>query len=119
MRLARSSVPLLVAAIGFSSGLATLAGASNAAKKLHCGDHRVPVTVNGKTTCIPLRKVFPRPRAVDIRLAELKAALVLGGTNALGPKARHGRLPFGSFGRTGSQVQKRLESILPKMLALI
>ena len=119
MRLSRGSLLLLVVAVGLSYWPATLAGASDAAKKLHCKGHRVPVTVNGKMTCTSLSMVFPKPKAIDIRLAELKAALVLGGTIALGPKARHGRLPFGIFGRTGLQVQKKLESILPRMLALI
>lgn len=119
MRLARGSLLTLVVVVGFSCWPATLAGASGAAKMHRCKGHRVPVTVNGKTTCTALSKVFPRPRAIDLRLVDLRAALELGGTNALGPRARHGRLPFAGFGRTGLQVQKKLERILPRMLALI
>ena len=66
-------------------------GAAHVAKrkKAKCRGKKVPVKVLGKTRCKSLRSAFPKPRAGDLRLIFVKAAL---GTD-IRIKDRRGRRP--------------------------
>ena len=52
-------------------------GSAGIAKHAGCKGKRVPVTVRHKTRCKPLTGAFPRPKAMDVRLAYLNDVLKL------------------------------------------
>ena len=66
----------------------------------------MPVTVGKKTTCKPLAKAIPRPKAIDIRLAHLQEALKLDPAKSL-------------KGKKAKKARKKLLKALPKALAFI
>ena len=107
----------LVAAVGrgASAGRArggAAAGRAVKAKSVVCKGNRVPVTVRRKTRCMPLIKAFPRPKAMDVRLAYLTDVL------RLDPTARGRKLGRSVvLARLGAA--RRLQQLLPRALALI
>jgi hypothetical protein len=66
----------------------------------------VPVTVGKRTTCQPLAKAFPKPKALDIRLFYLQRALSFYPGKVAGGAKR-------------KRAQKKLLKALPKVLAYI
>lgn len=91
-----------------------------AAKEVHCKGATVPVTVGKKTTCKPLAKVIPKPKAIDPRLAHLQEVLKFDPARALhGKKRKRARTLQSGFGAAGKRAQKKLLKALPKALALI
>jgi hypothetical protein len=75
-----------------------------AAKK--CKGGKVPVTIGKKTTCNPLAKAIPKPKAIDLRLAHLQEALKLDPAKSL-------------KGRKAKKAGKKLLKAVPKALAFI
>jgi hypothetical protein len=98
-----------------------LAGPADAvAQPPKCKGGKVPVTVGKKTTCKPLAKALPKPKAVDIRLAHLQEVLKLDPAKALkGKKRKRVRTLQSGFGAAGKKMQKKLLSVLPKALVFI
>lgn len=66
----------------------------------------MPVTIGKKTTCKPLAKAIPKPKAIDIRLAHLQEALKLDPAKTL-------------KGKKAKKAKKKLLKALPKALAFI
>src|SRR4051795_5313654 len=81
-------VALLTAALAITlaTSVSDASTASSRAKK--CTHGRVPVKVNKKSTCRPLRSVLPKPRAGDRTLIALRKALAVDVSTL---KGRHGR----------------------------
>ncbi len=91
-----------------------------AGKKVHCKGAKVPVTVGKKTTCQPLAKAIPKPKAIDLRLAHLKDVLKFDPARAVhGKKRKRARTLQSGFGAAGKRAQKKLLKLLPKALRLI
>ncbi len=91
-----------------------------AGKKVHCKGAKVPVTVGKKTTCEPLAKAIPKPKAIDLRLAHLQEVLKFDPARAVhGKKRKRARTLQSGFGAAGKRAQKRLLKVLPKALAFI
>ncbi len=88
------------------------AGRAVKAKKVVCKGKRVPVTVRHKTKCKPLIKAFPRPKAMDVRLAYLNDVLKLDPTG-------RGRKLNRSVVLARRRAARRLRQLLPRALALI
>lgn len=80
----------------------------------------MPVTVGKKTTCKPLAKALPKPRAIDLRLAHLQEVLKLDPAKMVGGKKRKRAKTLQSgFGAAGKRAQKKLLKVLPKALKFI
>ena len=88
------------------------AGSAMKVKNVVCKGNRVPVTVRHKTRCKPLIKAFPRPKAMDVRLAYLKGVLKLDPTG-------RGRKLSRSVMLARKRAARRLQQLLPRALALI
>jgi hypothetical protein len=86
--------------------IALLAATPAASAAKACKGGQVPVTVGKKTTCKPLAKAIPKPKAIDIRLAHLQEALKLDPAKSL-------------KGRKAKKARKKLLKVLPKALAFI
>jgi hypothetical protein len=86
--------------------VALLAAAPAASAAKACKGGQVPVTVGKKTTCKPLAKAIPKPKAIDIRLAHLQEALKLDPAKSL-------------KGKKAKKARKKLLKALPKALAFI
>ena len=85
-----------------------------------CKGSKVPVTVGKKRTCQPLAKVFPKPKAIDIRLAYLEQALRFDPAKTVPTKRRNRvRTLQSGFGAAGKRAQKKLLKLAPKLLAFI
>jgi hypothetical protein len=93
--------------------------AAGKGKKVACKGAKVPVTVGKRTTCKPLAKAFPKPKAIDLRLAYLKQALKLDVSKLHARKARRARTLQSGFGAAGRRAQKKLLKLLPKALAFL
>jgi hypothetical protein len=90
------------------------------ASAARCGGSKVPVRVGRKTTCRPLAKVFPKPAAVDLRLAYLRQALKFDPAKAVrGKKRKRARTLQSGFGAAGRRAQKKLLRLLPKALRMV
>jgi hypothetical protein len=90
------------------------------AKPVHCKGNRVPVTVGKRTTCKPLAKAIPKPKAVDLRIAHLREVLRLDPAKSVhGKKRKRARTLQSGFGAAGKRAQKKLLKVLPKALAFI
>ena len=87
-------------------------GSAGIAKHAGCKGKRVPVTVRHKTRCKPLTGAFPRPKAMDVRLAYLNDVLKLDLTG-------RGRRLSRSAVVARKRAARRLQQFLPKALALI
>jgi hypothetical protein len=97
-----------------------LGPSAGAAKAKACKAGQVPVTVGKKTTCKPLAKAIPEPKAIDIRLAHLQEALKLDPAKAVkGKKRKRIRTLQSGFGAAGKRAQKKLLKMLPKALAFV
>ncbi len=108
----------LAIAIAFVALLA--AAPATAAAPKQCKGGTVPVTIGKKTTCKPLAKAIPKPKAMDIRLAHLQEVLKLDPAKAVkGKKRKRVRTLQSGFGAAGKKMQKKLLSVLPKALAFI
>ena len=80
------------------------ASASAAAQPPKCKGGKVPVTVGKKTTCKPLAKAIPKPKAIDIRLAHLQEVLKLDPAKApKGKKRKRARTLQSGFGAAGKR----------------
>jgi hypothetical protein len=91
-----------------------------AGKKVHCKGAKVPVTVGKKTTCEPIAKAIPKPKAIDIRLAHLQEVLKFDPAKAVhGKKRKRARTLQSGFGAAGKRAQKKLLRALPKALTFI
>jgi hypothetical protein len=101
--------------------VAVLAPAAAAkGKKVACKGAKVAVTVGKKTTCQPFAQVFPKPEAIDPRLAHLQQALKFDPAKAVhGKKRKRARTLQSGFGAAGKRAQKKLLKLLPKALAFI
>jgi hypothetical protein len=78
--------------------------AAGKSRGVHCKGARVPVTVGKRTTCKPLAKAFPKPRAVDLRLADLKQSLKLDPAKTVhGKKRKRARTLQSGFGAAGKR----------------
>ncbi|HEY6551341.1 MAG TPA: hypothetical protein VIY71_09110 [Solirubrobacterales bacterium] len=88
-------------------------------QKVTCKGNKVPVTVGGKTTCKPLAKAIPKPKAIDIRLAYLQESLKRGAPKSGGKKKKRFRSLQSGFGAAGKRAQRRFLKALPKALALL
>ena len=85
-----------------------------------CRGTKVPVTVGKEKTCQPLAKVFPKPKAIDIRLAYLEQALRFDPAKTVPTKRRKRvRTLQSGFGAAGKRAQKKLLKLAPKLLAFI
>ncbi len=80
-------------------------------RAVSCKGTKVAVTVGKKTTCQPIAKAIPRPRAIDPRLAFIEEAVKRA--PAKGKKARK------SGFRPNKRAQKKILKALPKALALL
>ncbi len=112
-----SGVAGLVLATGQSASAAPARGSAAAgsavkAKNAVCKGNRVPVTVRHKTRCKPLIKAFPRPKAMDVRLAYLTDVLKLDPSGRGRKLSRSGLL-------ARKRAARRLQHFLPRALALI
>jgi hypothetical protein len=89
-------------------------------KKVACKGGRVVVKIGKKATCKPFAKVFPNPKAIDLRLAYLRQALRFDPAKALkGKKRKRARTLQSSFGAAGKRAQKKILGLLPKALAFM
>ena len=105
-----------------ATALATPGHASDLAKASAgtCKGGKVPVTVGKKTTCKPLAKAIPKPKAIDPRLAYLQQVLKFDPAKAVqGKKRKRARTLQSGFGAAGKRAQKKLLKVLPKALAFI
>ena len=94
--------------------------ATTSAKAKTCNGAKVPVTVGKKTTCKPLGKAIPKPKAMDLRLAHLQEALTQDPAKMVkGKKRKRLRTLQSGFGAAGKRLQKKLLRSLPKALAVI
>lgn len=118
---------VLVLAMVFA-GLLAVAPVSEAArtsahtlpKPSPCKNGKVAVTVGSKTTCKPLGKAIPKPKALDFRLAHLQEALAIDPAASLkGKKRRKTRTLQSGFGAAGKRARKKIAKVLPKVLAFI
>jgi hypothetical protein len=102
-------------------GIALAAPASGEAKKgpAKCKQGRVPVKVNGKTSCQPLASALPKPKAIDPRLAYLRAALNFDASKLRGRHGKHPRSLKHGFGAAGKKARKAFLRALPQALAKI
>jgi hypothetical protein len=120
MKFALVSRPLVVSALLALLAASNVDGAAGRDRKVTCKGGRVPVTVAKKTTCRPLAKAIPKPKAIDLRLADLEQALKFDPAKALHGKKRKGARTLQSgFGAAGKRAQKKLLKVLPKALAFI
>jgi hypothetical protein len=121
MKFALVSRPLVVSALLALLVAGSVAGAAGRDRKVTCKGGKVPVTVAKKTTCRPLAKALPKPKAIDLRLADLEQALKFDPARALhGKKRKRGARTLQSgFGAAGKRAQKKLLKVLPKALAFI
>ncbi|HEY1285085.1 MAG TPA: hypothetical protein VGF04_03285 [Solirubrobacterales bacterium] len=88
--------------------------------KAACRAGTVPVRVGKKKTCRPLAKVFPKPKAVDLRLAYLRTVLRFDPAKVLrGKKRKRARTLQSGFGAAGRRAQRKLLKALPKALAFL
>ena len=89
-------------------------------KRLNCKGTKVAVKIGKKKSCQPFAKLFPKPKAGDIRLAYLEQALRFDPAKGTRGKkrTRGGALPRG-FKAAAKRGQKKLLKTLPKALALI
>ncbi len=89
-------------------------------KKVTCKGAKVPVTIGKKTTCQPMAKVLPKPRAIDLRLAHLEEAMKFDPAKAVrGKKRKRARTLQSGFGAAGKRAQKKILRLLPAALKLI
>ena len=111
----------LVTSTAFASTPISEASAAWAhGSKANCTGTKVPVTVGKKTTCRPLAKAIPPPKAIDLRLAYLQQTLKFDPAKAVsGKKRRRARTLQSGFGAAGKRAQKKLLKLLPKALAFI
>jgi hypothetical protein len=112
---------VVVTATAFASRPVPAAAAAWAyGSKANCKGAMVPVTVGKKTTCKPLAKAIPLPKATDLRLAYLQQALKTDPAKAVsGKKRKRARTLQSGFGAAGKRAQKKLLKVLPKALAFI
>ena len=90
------------------------------AKTVTCKGAKVPVTVGKKTTCKPLAKAIPKPKATDARLGHLQEVLRFDPAKAVkGKKRKRARTLQSGFGAAGKRMQKKLLKVLPKALAFV
>src|SRR5215213_2528591 len=111
----------LVTSTAFASTPISEASAAWAhGSKANCTGTKVPVTVGKKTTCRPLAKAIPPPKAIDLRLAYLQQTLKFDPAKAVsGKKRKRARTLQSGFGAAGKRAQKKLLKLLPKALAFI
>src|SRR5262245_28594736 len=102
----RSSLLIAATAFVLLEGLCAIAPAFDAtdSAKRSCKGGKVAVKAGRRNTCVPFAKVFPKPKAVDLRLAYLKQALKLDPSKAFRGKQR-------------KRAQKKVIRLLPKALA--
>jgi hypothetical protein len=97
-----------------------LPDAAGKSRKVTCKGGEVPVTVRKRTTCKPLAKAIPKPKAVDLRLAHLRQVLKFDPAKAVhGKKRKRARTLQSGFGAAGKRAKKKLLKALPKALAFI
>jgi hypothetical protein len=95
-----------------------LASASAPSAKKSCKGRTVAVKIGKRSTCQPFAKVFPKPKAIDLRLAYLQRALKYDPAKALkGKKRKRARTLQSGFGAAGKQAQKKILRLLPKAFA--
>lgn len=83
-----------------------------------CKGNKVAVKVGGRKVCRPFGQVFPRPRAIDLRLAYLRQALRVDPAKlASGKKGKRVRTLQSGFGAAGKRAQKEVLHLLPRALA--
>jgi hypothetical protein len=111
-------VVVLVTVAGIA-GVAPMSGEANRAKSAKCKHGRVPVKVNGKSRCRRLASVWPNPKAVDPRLAYLRAVLNFDVSKVRGRHGKHARSLQRGFGAAGRKAHKAFLLALPKALAMI
>lgn len=120
MKLAIVSRLLAVSALLLLLIAGPVSGVAGKGRTVHCKGGKVPVTVGKKTTCQPLAKAIPKPKAIDLRLAHLEDVLKFDPARAVhGKKRKRARTLQSGFGAAGKRAQKKLLKVLPKALALI
>ena len=96
----------------------TWASAATHSAKAACKGTKVAVNVGKKRSCQPFARVFPKPKATDLRLAYLRQALKFDPAKAVkGKKRKRARTLQRGFGAAGKRAQKKILALLPKALA--
>ena len=81
---------------------------------------KLSIKIGRKRTCQAFAKVFPRPQAIDLRLAYLQQTLRFDPAKAVrGKKRKRARTLQSGFGAAGKRAQKKLLKQLPKALAFV
>jgi hypothetical protein len=112
-----SIVPL--AAVPAHAWAAPITGPAAKSKKATCKGGKVAVKIGKRSACAPFAKVFPKPKAIDLRLAYLRQALKFdpGGKAVNGKRRKRVRSLQSGFGAAGKRAQKKILGLLPKALA--
>jgi len=91
---------------------------TKASAKASCKGTKVAVKVGKRRTCQPFAKVFPGPKASDLRLAYLRKALTFDPAKVLkGKKRKRARTLQSGFGAAGKLAQRKILGLLPKALS--
>jgi hypothetical protein len=114
----RSSLLIAIVSIVLLAVACVPAAASTPSAKKSCKGTKVAVKIGNRSSCQPFAKVFPKPQAVDLRLAYLQRALKYDPAKALkGRKRKRARTLQSGFGAAGKQAQRKVLRLLPKALA--
>jgi hypothetical protein len=114
-------IAALVAALCLVLPTAAAHGHSSAGDSAaKCKGTKVLVKVGKRKTCRPFAKLFPKPKAVDLRLAFLRTVLKFDPAKTVrGKKRKRARTLQSGFGAAGKRAQKKLLKLLPKALRMI
>ncbi len=114
----RSSLLIAIVSIVLLVPPSTWASAATHSAKAACKGTKVAVNVGKKRSCQPFARVFPKPKATDLRLAYLRQALKFDPAKAVkGKKRKRARTLQRGFGAAGKRAQKKILALLPKALA--
>jgi hypothetical protein len=120
MRLRPVLLLVLAATVSQAGAFEPPPSAAATKAKANCKPPKVLVAVNGKKSCKPFSKLFPKPKAVDLRLAHLRQTLRFDPAKAVrGKKRQRARTLQSGFGAAGKRAQRKLLKVLPKALAFI
>ena len=111
---AAASVSLLIAMPALASGRDTSARKAGKHKLKKCKKQKVPVTINGRRRCLPLKSALPAPKEADQRLLAVQSALRLDLSRI---RDRRGRRPPSAPKLLGAKGVKKLEKAIAQGLA--
>ncbi len=115
--IAIASLSLLAAQPGIGASQSSGHALAKKGKQAACKGGKVAVKVGRKTTCQPFAKVFPKPKAIDLRLAYLRQALKLDPAKLVkGKKRKRARTLQSGLGAAGKRAQRKILGLLPKAL---